>query len=412
MPEREGFVMRILVAEDDITSRILLEEFLGQWGYEVTVASNGREVMEMVDSGLTASIVLLDWMMPDVSGIDVCRYIREKQAAGQYTYIVFVTAKSDKSDIEEGFQAGADDYMTKPIDADVLHYRLEAAHRIIKYEEKLSEYAHKMETLAEQRAQKLVQSERLSTVGQLSAGIAHEINNPVTFISGNIQIMRECWPANEAALKAFLENEPGELANKARMLLQETPKMIESILSGTKRISTIVSSLNAYACQRKGTKRVVDANAIIDESLQLCRNKLKYHVEVERHFDGQEMNIVAAPQQIQQVIVNLMVNTADALNRPGIKGRLIITTDRPSDHKVRLRFRDTGPGLPEGMCHKVWDPFFTTKTSPDVTGLGLSIARGIVTEHGGTITAQNAEEGGAEFTIVLPAAPSEGDEAI
>ncbi len=403
--------MRVLIAEDDITSQMLLKELLQTWDYKVNTASNGREVMDMVDKGLAISIVLLDWMMPDVTGIEVCRYIREKQRTGQYTYIVFVTAKSDKDDIEEGFRAGADDYITKPIVADVLHYRLEAAHRIIQYEERLSEYAHQMESIAEQRAQKLVQSERLSTVGQLSAGIAHEINNPVTFITGNIQIMRECWPANEAALKAFLENEPGDLADKARLLLQETPKMIDSILSGTKRISTIVSSLNAYACNQKGIKRVVDANAIIDEALQLCRNELKYHVEVERNTDDREVNILAAPQQIQQVMVNLMVNTADVLKRPGKKGRLIITTDRPSDDTVRLRFRDTGPGLPEELGHKIWDPFFTTKTTPDATGLGLSIARGIITEHGGTITAQNAKGGGAEFTIILPAAPTEEDEA-
>jgi two-component system NtrC family sensor kinase len=161
--------VKILIADDDSVSRRLLQTYLQKWGYEVTAAQDGAEAWRLFEAGLFP-MVITDWMMPELDGSGLLRRIRASQRPG-YVYAILLTAKSQKEDLVEGMEAGADDFLTKPFDRDELRVRLRAGERIIRLEH------HLRETQAA-----LIQTEQLASLGRLAAGVAHEINNPISFV--------------------------------------------------------------------------------------------------------------------------------------------------------------------------------------------------------------------------------------
>jgi DNA-binding response OmpR family regulator len=205
--------MKVLVAEDDRASRVVLEKYLEKWGYEVVSAKNGLEAWEVMKHDDCPRIAILDWMMPEMSGVEVCRRIRERKGF-PYAYVILLTAKNQREDVAEGYETGVDDYAVKPFDPIQLQQRLTVGVRVAAYESELSEskkqlerYASEMEALAEERARQLVHAERMATLGLLSAGIAHEINNPVTYISGNAELLERLWPEITEKLEKDREND-------------------------------------------------------------------------------------------------------------------------------------------------------------------------------------------------------------
>jgi DNA-binding response OmpR family regulator len=190
--------MKILIAEDDSTSRMTLELILKKWGHQTIVAQEGNQAWEILQED-NPRLAILDWMMPGIEGIELCRRIRRRRD-GEYVYVILLTARVAKEDVLAGLEAGADDYITKPFDREMLRSRVAVGARIIQYETLLAEknrrlqsYACEMERLARERSEQLVHAERMATVGLLSAGIAHEINNPTTFIAGNIQTLSKFY---------------------------------------------------------------------------------------------------------------------------------------------------------------------------------------------------------------------------
>src|SRR4029453_16694144 len=188
--------MRVLIADDDPVSRRLLESYLQKWGYEVTAAPNGAEAWRLFQ-GAAFAIVITDWMMPDVDGLELIRRIRGTHRDG-YVYATLLTAKAQKEDLVEGMEAGADDFLTKPFDRDELRVRLRAAERIISLEHNLAEQNR---VLRETQAA-LVQTEKLASLGRLAAGVAHEINNPIAYVTNNLAVIRRDTQAALAALDA------------------------------------------------------------------------------------------------------------------------------------------------------------------------------------------------------------------
>jgi len=389
--------MRILIAEDDVTSRTILTVLLTKLGHQVVATSNGLEAWHVMNSPDAPKVAILDWMMPKMEGIEVCRRIRSATNK-PYTYIMMQTAKTDKQDIETGFSIGVDDYLTKPINGELLKHKLLVAERIINYETKLAEFASKMETLAIERGKQLAHADRLATLGVLTSGVAHEINNPATFISGNAQTLEMLWPDILKRLSLVTDSESED--RRLQLIIAEFPQMISGIKTGVERISRIVSGLKSYSRETKIKKQPFSIVAAIDLALEICHNRLKHNIGITRKHPEQLPEINGDIQQVEQVLINLLVNASDAMEKSADK-KLSITVEQ-QDNLLQVIISDSGPGIPPEALEKIFNPFFTTKSEQKGTGLGLSISKGIIEEHGGTLTAVNNPAGGAQFVVTLP----------
>lgn len=386
--------MKILIADDDTTTRMTLAETLIQMGHEVTVAVNGLEAWTILQEPDSPRLVILDWMMPQMSGIDVCNKIRSMPVP--YRYVIMYTSKSNHWEIDAGFSGGVDDYLIKPINAEILYNKLHVAKRILAYEEKMSKYATEMESLAKDRAQQLIHADRMATLGMLSAGVAHEINNPLTFISGNTQTLERAWNQVAETLQTYSKQEGQE--DRWEFIIDEVPKMLLGIHNGVNRISKIVSGLKRFARQDKIIKQSCSVVSIINESLEFCHSKLHENISVSLCVSNDIPNIYCDLQQIEQVLINLIMNAVDAMKSTP-KGRLTLHAMQVGT-TICIAVQDNGPGLPTKLINRLINPFYTTNA--EGTGLGLSISSGIIEEHGGCLTAHNNSGVGACFEFTLP----------
>jgi signal transduction histidine kinase len=235
----------------------------------------------------------------------------------------------------------------------------------------------------------LVQSEKMVSLGQLVAGVAHELNNPIGFVHANLQLI-------EGYTKKLLEVAPGgeTTAERTREALE---KLFVRSREGTQRVKQIVADLRAFSRIDQAEVQRVDLHEGIDRTLSLMEPRLKEGVAVERDY-GDLPQVRCFAGQLNQVFMNLLMNACDALDGGGT---LRIRT-RPTSSGVRLEFSDDGPGIPPEIQNRLFEPFFTTKAVGKGTGLGLSLSHGIVERHGGSIRVESEPGRGATFVIDLP----------
>ncbi|TYT74012.1 sensor histidine kinase [Desulfobotulus mexicanus] len=389
--------MRVLIAEDDSVSRTVLESILRKNNYEVLVTENGLEAFEAMCQPDAPAIAILDWMMPHMTGIEVVQKIR-KECRDCPPYIIMLTSRNDAKSLVQGLESGADDYLAKPYGSEELLARIRVGERMLQMQNTLATHAREMETLAEARAKQLIHADRMSTLGVLSASMAHEINNPVTFISGNTQTIKRVWNILMENLKnrnALPEDDP-----QITFILEETPAMLEGILKGVNRITQIVKGLKLYAHRGSGEKTPCLIQDILKNALEFCRNIIQPHMEIHVDIPENLPEIFAHPQQIEQVFINLITNAIHAMGKAP-SGEILIKACE-QENSIQVEIKDRGPGIPADVLPKIFQPFFTTKKAGDGTGLGLAIIKDILEEHDGGLHAANAVEGGAVFTFHLP----------
>jgi two-component system NtrC family sensor kinase len=228
--------------------------------------------------------------------------------------------------------------------------------------------------------EQLIQSEKMSAIGQLVSGVAHELNNPLAGISAFAQLL---------------------LAEKRFPPDQRTAA--ETIYSEARRASRIVQNLLTFARQHKAEKGPAAINQVLDDTLELRGYELRVRgIDVRREYDEALPDTMGDAHQLQQVFLNLITNAEQAMERAeGRHHRLTVRTRRSGD-AIRIEIEDTGSGVPANLLERIFNPFFTTKPTGHGTGLGLSISLGIVREHEGRIWAENAPQGGARFVVELP----------
>ncbi len=392
--------MKILIAEDDMTSRTILEGTLPKWGYEVVSTPDGVRAWEVLQKPEAPQLALLDWMMPGMNGLTLCRKLREQEREAPL-YVIMLTAKSDPGDIALGLEAGADDYVAKPYHMTELRARVDVGRRTIELQHQVQHYALEMEHLARQRAVQLAHSDRMATLGILSAGVAHEINNPMSFIAINTQTLESNWEAIRTSLAG---QGTADQVQRAQLLAAEVPAIFADIKSGVERIRAIVDGLRTYS-RSEGTRQPdVCLGGCVGAALKLCANRLKYNITLDNTVPADLPHVKANPRELEQVFINLFINAADVMEEDnGGRGTLTISATGEKD-RVEIRVRDTGPGISEDNLGMVFAPFYTTKGVGKGTGLGLSISRNIIEDHNGTLTVRNHPAGGAEFCVSLPAA--------
>ena len=259
--------------------------------------------------------------------------------------------------------------------------------------------------------QQLLHSEKMASLGRLVAGVAHELNNPISFVLGNVHaLQRYCERLREylGAIHAQApQDERARLRAKLRIdhVLADLPSLIEGTLEGAQRTADIVQGLKRFSAMDREERHAVDLNGVIERAIHWVRKGTAPSFVVE-WSPGPPCPVLGSAGQLLQVVMNLIQNAYDAAcARPDGAPKLWITT-HCDDAVVRLRLCDNGPGIAPEHLSRVFDPFFTTKPVGKGTGLGLSISYGIVEQHGGRLTAGNHAAGGAEFVLELPRAVS------
>jgi signal transduction histidine kinase len=421
--------IRILIVDDTPTNLQVLSESIRMAGWTTLVATDGETAIAQAEYA-QPDLILLDVMMPGIDGFETCRRLKSSQMTEDIP-VVFMTALSDTLDKVKGLEIGAVDYITKPFQQEEvlarvkLHLKLYHLNRTLEQQvaERTAALLASMENLQQAQVQ-LVQSEKMSTLGQLVAGVAHEINNPVGFIAGNLNpakmYIQDLFNLISLYQKQFPE--PGADIEKAikRMDLEyiqeDLPKIITSMRDGVDRIRNISISLRTFSRSDIDHKEAFDVHEGLDSTSLILKYRLKANefrpaIEVIKEY-GDLPLVKCFPGQLNQVLMNLLANAIDAVEESNQERSFEDIEERPNqiilqteliDHQAVIRIRDNGMGMTDGVKQRIFDHLFTTKPVGKGTGLGLAIARQIIVDrHGGTLEVDSVVGQGAEFVITLP----------
>ncbi|KUI99116.1 ATP-binding protein [Vibrio sp. MEBiC08052] len=258
----------------------------------------------------------------------------------------------------------------------------------------------------------LIQSEKMASIGQLSAGIAHEINNPVGFITSNIQTLHDYFQRLAQVIDTMKEmiDEAGDSAlaehceavlhqQQVSFILEDTSDLIQESLEGSSRVMSIVKNLKDFSHVDGSEWGYASLVSGIESTLKIIHNEIKYSITIEKDYQADIPDVYCQPMQINQVLLNVLLNASQAIEG---EGTIYISVHQANDHYVEIRIRDTGTGIPPEIQDRIFDPFFTTKAVGSGTGLGLSVSYGIIKTHKGTIAVQSEIGVGSEFIIQLP----------
>ena len=426
-PQDSAFgTARLLAIDDSSTFLAFLGEELRKPGYEVETASSGTEGLNrLLDEKFDC--VLVDLQMAEMDGVEVCRRIAAIQSLNSGVPVIIVTGGAQPGDLNRALEAGADDFVSKSGDLAVLRARIQALmrRRLIQEDsgrvveelkarelevshdraereisdtrfamaEKLVQANHDLEEanrkLKDTQTQ-LIQNEKMASLGQLVAGIAHEINNPLAFVVNNLFIVESGLDGLSAEMERSLSEPSLQKMRKARARLGEMKE-------GLDRVKELVLDLRTFSRMDEGEFKTVDVVETIDAVLLLLNHKMNGRIQVEKHY-VEARTLYCYAGRLHQVLMNLIANAVDAIVG---EGKIVIATSQTARH-FQISIRDTGAGIPEEIRNKIFDPFFTTKPIGQGTGLGLAISYGIVQDHGGSIEVQSEPGVGTEFIVKIP----------
>ena len=403
----------LLIIDDDKIFRMAFTAMARDMG-NIVETDSGKAGLEYLKNN-DVDLILLDMVMPGMSGFDVLEALAKEKKINKIPVLLLSSTEDDES-IAHAFKLGAVDYLRKPVRKYELIARLttqlELRYRQLHLEQMVKERTREL-TEANQglkaAQEQLMQSDKMAAIGQLAAGVAHEINNPVGFVSSNLSTLTQYLDDVFRVVSAY-ESIDASLAAEQQASLQAIKKEIDlgylkSDISellresrdGLARIIRIVQDMKNFSHIGENKWELVNIHDGIETTLNIVHNEIKYKAKIVRDFDETGL-VQCMPSQINQVLMNLMVNASHAMEADGT---LTIKT-RQEANKLKISISDTGCGMPPEVVKKIFNPFFTTKPVGKGTGLGLSLSYTIIAKHHGSIDVESQPGKGTTFVVTLP----------
>lgn len=413
----------ILIVDDTPDNIRFLSSVLLEQGYSVRKAINGKMALTAARTVLP-DLILLDINMPEMNGYEVCEILK-KDDKTRTIPVIFLSAMDDVLDKVKAFQVGGVDYITKPFHLEEILVRIQNQLTIQNLQNKLqTQNTQLQEALSElKRTQaQLIHKEKMLSLNQLVAGIAHEINNPISFIAGNLSPARQYIHELVNLLNLYQQEYPNpslsiqEAIQKIDLsfLVVDLEKLITSMQTGVDRVHTIILALRIFSRLGESDIKAVDIHEGIDSALVLLQPRLRQEgsraeIKVIKNYGNLPL-ITCYASQMNQVFLNLLTNAIDAFELGTGKDfpessspTIWISTELTGLENITIRVKDNGAGISEEVLLRLFDPFFTTKSVGKGSGLGLSTSYQIVVEkHKGQLTCYSSPEKGAEFVVEIP----------
>ncbi|MEA5599730.1 sensor histidine kinase [Nostoc sp. UHCC 0252] len=409
----------VLVVDDNPANLQVLSSFLDQSNFEVWAARSGEKALQRLENGDLPDLILLDVMMPGIDGFETCKQLKSNPRV-QDIPVIFMTALSETADKVKGLQLGAVDYITKPFQQEEVLVRIENHLKL----RNLTKTLIAKNTELEQTQTQLIQAEKVAALGKITAGIAHEVNNPINFIAGNLNFVEKYVQEVVSLLHLYqkhLPYPPDEIKaaiqkSDLEFLLDDLSKIIKSMQVGTDRVTEIVSYLNNFSRHREAGKKLANLHEGLESTLLILGHRFKgntHYPAIQLVKEYGDLPLVECfPGEINQVFMNLICNAIDAIEETNKNREIDAIYQHPGVIKIKteaigeqviLRVADNGSGINKADQTKIFDAFYTTKPIGKGTGLGLSIAYQIVVNnHHGKLTYHSQPGEGIEFIIELP----------
>lgn len=399
---------RILIIDDSIFNIKILAEALKP-EFEARFAMNGADALKLSRSDPSPDLILLDIMMPELDGFEICKYLKDDHRTRNIP-VIFVTAKIGEEDEAKGLEIGAVDYITKPFSPAIVKARVRSHLELKKYQNHLErmveERTHELNRLNDQlrfeinekiQAQnereklqaKLYQASKLEAIGTMAGGIAHDFNNMVGSILLNAELAFDDIPEGN-----------------------DVKYCLDQIIQVSHRARDHINQILTFSRKTKEIQNPTDLCTVIREGISILRSMIPPGIAIKENISTDVAMVLGNQTQLIQLVLNLGSNAIHAMKKTG--GELTITLEvikKSSDFKnlgwdfceeVQVTFSDTGCGIKPKDMDKIFDPFFTTKAPGEGTGLGLSVVHGIIAAHRGKIFVESDSDQGTTFKVLFP----------
>ncbi len=422
--------MHILLVDDNPTNLKVLFEAIGGYGWKALMATDGESAIEQAEYA-KPNLILLDIMMPGIDGFETCRRLKANPITENIP-VIFMSALSETTDKVRGLEIGAVDYITKPFQKDevIARLKLHLKLSLLTYnleqqvEQRTGELSQSVEQLKQAQLQ-LIQSEKMSTLGQLVAGIGHEINNPIGFIAGSCgnieEYMNDIFSLVKLQQEKLADSDDEEIEELIKeidleYLMEDLPKLMNSMHQGINRLIDISLSLRTFARTDIAHQVEYQIHEGLDSTLMLLKHRLKDignrpRIDIIKSY-SEIPPITCYPGQLNQVFMNIIANAIDAFDdlhsannsKENLPYRITIATSVDStQNTISIIIEDNALGMTPEIQERIFEQSFTTKPVGKGTGLGLAISHQIIVEkHCGKIDCFSTPGKETKFVITLP----------